>query len=339
MTLLPSVTLSICIPTYNRMGLLEETLDSVLTQFEPSRAGRVEIVISDNASTDETTALVVRVRAAHPNIHWNYYRQPENKGADANILNAITLARGEFVYLVSDDDLLLPGALEKIFALIDAYPNAGTFCLNTRPFVLTLAEDTTPVFSLTQDRCLEDPNAALQFLGTWITFVSVLVFRRSLADGIDYSERIGSGFLQSYLFLDVLQKSSLLVVTAKPFLGVRGNNSGGYNFYEVFVTRFAALLAYAEAQGYGQAATQAVQARHLYSYLTPFTARLRLRTYGTFQPDFRDAAQRLLTVYGPRPFVLSVLLPLLFVPRGLLRGLHGVFRLLRGKAPIPYDSH
>ena len=75
--------LSICIPTYNREKYLQECLESIIHQ-EGFNTEDIEIVISDNASQDNTTQLVETYKAKYPNI--KYFRNVENIGAIRNVL-------------------------------------------------------------------------------------------------------------------------------------------------------------------------------------------------------------------------------------------------------------
>jgi hypothetical protein len=94
---------SICIPTYNRADLLNDTL----TRLAPlNDCGKpFEIVISDNGSPDHTQAVVDAHRARNPALR--AFRFPENRGAPANWLNALRQARGEFMAYLADDDSLI----------------------------------------------------------------------------------------------------------------------------------------------------------------------------------------------------------------------------------------
>ena len=67
--------------------------------------------MSDNCSTDQTEEVVRRLEAS---IDIRYQKNAENLGIPANFLNVVAMARGEFVWLLGDDDLLMPNALEKI---------------------------------------------------------------------------------------------------------------------------------------------------------------------------------------------------------------------------------
>lgn len=333
--MMQSPKLSLCIPTYRRAALLEEGLCAVTRQWaedlSPSERRLVEVIICDNASPDETPQVAGRMRVAHPALSLTYFRQPENKGADANILHAVGLASGAYVFLLSDDDILLPGALRGMLALIDAHPGQAAFCLNSRPFVHDPAENTPPVLPVTGDLSLPSPDDCLRFLGTRLTFLSILLFRRDSVTLPEYLPRIGCNLLQAHLFVDVLGIQGMFVAS-RVFLATRENNTGGYNFFAVFVTGFGDLMRHALDRGYSEAAVSRVRSRHLVRFLAPFVATFKLQgAYGGLQPDFRDGARRLLAEYGLHPFLIFVLLPLMFAPPAAVHRLRSAVRLARGR--------
>ena len=104
------VTLSICIATYNRAGFIGDTLKSVLSQLTPE----CEVVISDNASTDNTADVVAEHTRGLPNVR--YARHPVNLGLDRNFDHAVEIARGKYCWLLPDDDVLKPGAIAAVLA-------------------------------------------------------------------------------------------------------------------------------------------------------------------------------------------------------------------------------
>jgi glycosyltransferase domain-containing protein len=93
---LPLVSLGI--PTYNRAELLKQAIASAVAQDYPN----LELVISDNASTDGTEGICREVCEQHPHIR--YIRQPENRGASANFWELLNLAQGEYFMWLADDD-------------------------------------------------------------------------------------------------------------------------------------------------------------------------------------------------------------------------------------------
>lgn len=100
--------LSICIPTYNRASYLRETIESILPQLEEG----VEIVISDNASTDDTRQMVGEYQALCPAIR--YFVNEENLGADKNYRNVIAVASGEYCWFFGSDDCMRDGSIKFV---------------------------------------------------------------------------------------------------------------------------------------------------------------------------------------------------------------------------------
>src|SRR5277367_2609330 len=102
--------LTIAIPTFNRCQFLRQLLDSLGEQTRGD--DRVEILVSDNASPDETSAVVAEARRQGTRL--NYIRNEENIGADANFLQCYERATSKYLWIFSDDDLLRPGAVHLI---------------------------------------------------------------------------------------------------------------------------------------------------------------------------------------------------------------------------------
>lgn len=109
----PLVT--IAIPTFNRPHLLRETLDSVWAQ---EGFADYEVIIVDNASTAENIATVLAMlqAAEHP---VRYYVNDANMGVFRNWNRCLNLARGEWVSILNDDDLLKPTFLREMMREIN----------------------------------------------------------------------------------------------------------------------------------------------------------------------------------------------------------------------------
>lgn len=103
---------SVMVPTYNCARLAAATIESVLAQ-DPGQE-TMEIVVVDDASTDDIAAVVQRF-GGRVQLH----RQPSNLGVPANLTEAIRLARGEIVHILHGDDQVRPGfyaAMDRAFA-------------------------------------------------------------------------------------------------------------------------------------------------------------------------------------------------------------------------------
>ena len=105
--------LSICIPTWNRAELLADSLEHLL--FVHDLSFPVEIIVSDNHSTDGTMALLESYASKLP---LRIIRQHSNVGIVRNTLAAFRAARGTYSLYLADDDRLVPDALERLIALL-----------------------------------------------------------------------------------------------------------------------------------------------------------------------------------------------------------------------------
>jgi len=114
------IKLSICIPTYNRAEYLRTALET-LAQADFGFAH--EIVISDNASSDNTAEVVESFIVKGLPIL--YLQMPENMGAGPNLTNAIQHASGEYMVYQGDDDLLILPRIPEVIAYLDANPDVG----------------------------------------------------------------------------------------------------------------------------------------------------------------------------------------------------------------------
>jgi len=114
------IRISVCIPNYNHGAVLDETLASV---FAADLSG-VEVIVSDNASTDGSLAIIRRYET-HPALTVLEQRQVMPMARHWNTV--AQAARGEWLLLLSSDDLLLPGALDKLRAVVELVEVGAVF--------------------------------------------------------------------------------------------------------------------------------------------------------------------------------------------------------------------
>lgn len=121
--------LSICIPTFNRSQYLEVCLQSILEQVDQF-SWKLEIIVSDNASTDVTESVVKLFQSQFPSIR--YYKNPENLGYDRNLDNAIRMANGKFCWFLSDDEKILPETLKILIDILESNTEIAYLCFDVR---------------------------------------------------------------------------------------------------------------------------------------------------------------------------------------------------------------
>ncbi|MDD5583643.1 MAG: glycosyltransferase family 2 protein [Candidatus Omnitrophica bacterium] len=110
------ILLTIAIPTYNRCGILDETLQGYFN--DPDLDERIEIVVSDNGSSDNTPGVTTKYLNSHKNFL--YSRNQENIYA-RNFTKALSLGSGEYIRLANDNVEPTPGTLKFMLDTIQQH--------------------------------------------------------------------------------------------------------------------------------------------------------------------------------------------------------------------------
>jgi glycosyltransferase involved in cell wall biosynthesis len=109
-----SPKVSVGIPTFNRAHYLPDAMASVLAQTYAD----IELIVSDNASTDDTVHVLERIRDPRIRVQ----RNEANLGLVANFNRCLELARGEYVVILGSDDYWDPALLARLVPLLDENP-------------------------------------------------------------------------------------------------------------------------------------------------------------------------------------------------------------------------
>ena len=105
------------LPCYNAEMYIEESVYSILNQTYKN----IECIVIDDASTDQTCALVERI-AAH-DVRVKLFRKEQNTGYTESLNMGLKLARGKYIARMDADDLAMPERLEKQVAYMEANPD------------------------------------------------------------------------------------------------------------------------------------------------------------------------------------------------------------------------
>lgn len=171
-----SPTLSIIVPAYNAAAFIEDSLGAILAQMGP----RHELIVIDDGSRDATPALVEAVAARHPDCGVKLVRQP-NGGVSVARNRGLFEARGDYIVFVDADDVLLPGMLAALDAVVLAHhPDVIACDFNAwRPEKGDARRLVT--LGYPADALLHDSDAMLQnFFADRHTYVWANVFRREI---------------------------------------------------------------------------------------------------------------------------------------------------------------
>lgn len=116
--------MSIAIPTFNRPTELERCVRALLPQLSPE----IELLIVDNASDIPATQVLSDILASHAQLRIRIERNAYNIGGSANFLRCIERTDSEWLWLLGDDDVPKPNALETAVREIQA--NERAICIN-----------------------------------------------------------------------------------------------------------------------------------------------------------------------------------------------------------------
>ena len=203
--------LTIAIPTYNGAGTLQATLDNVVVQLQPG----VDILISDNASTDETAEIVRKYQAAYPQIHYRCNEQ--NLGADRNFDLAIRQASGKFVWLFSDDDLMEPGAIKCVLDVLKRYHDLGTIFVNYAVYLPDNKCLDPRASAIEEDQYFRDGEMFLCAVTIGPIFCSSNIVRRSLWGSADIARFMGSNWVHYGVITSLIRNTPAYCI-ANPYV-------------------------------------------------------------------------------------------------------------------------
>ena len=117
--------LSVIVPNYNHARYLPRSLTAIVQQsVQP-----MEVIVIDDASTDNSVELIENLAAKYPVIR--FYRNQQNRGSLFTVSRGLELAKGDYVLTAAADDEVLPGFFEKSLHLLGKYPEAALSATST----------------------------------------------------------------------------------------------------------------------------------------------------------------------------------------------------------------
>lgn len=229
--------LTIAIPTYNRAACLGELLPILADQLKGE--SRVELIISDNASPDQTSGVVQDFVAR--GLRVRYIRNAQNIGPDANFLQCFEEARGKYVWIFSDDDLIVPGGLAKILSYCSAAEYDMIWVSN-----YSFGKFHKPLSARERRDAIEisDPVAYVKRIHVFFTFITGNIINKDTVLGAGpraFSSLVGTGLAQLGWTYTALNRFNRGLYIREPLIAMRINNTGGYKLFQVFGSTLATI--------------------------------------------------------------------------------------------------
>lgn len=223
---------SICIPTYNRVDALKRCVDSIVRNkyYNPES---IEIVISDNCSTDETQTYIQSL-VINNNYNILYNRNESNIGGDMNFIKVLSIAHGDFVKLHNDYSSFTEDGLGFLLDTVKLYKPSKTLLF----FSIREKEPFSYI------KC-KDMNEFLDATATDVSWIGSYGFWAEDFEGLESKDRmLKSKFMQVDWILRLIKRKGSSVVccgwlTSKMPLTTK---HGGYNFVQLFTQSFPSLF-------------------------------------------------------------------------------------------------
>ncbi len=252
--------LSFCIPTYNRAEYLRQCLDVITNQecFDD----RVEVVISDNCSTDDTQRISMQYQEKYPNIR--YFRNEKNI-VDGNFSLALQRASGLLRKLTNDTLIYQPGAIKLMLEVAEKYAD-------TRP----------QIYFLNSGR-LQPEQKEIKSLDEYISVISynltsiapLAIWDDDCNDLNIFSEKAFTRMAQVYFEISNFEKRRNAIIYDNAILTAIEPQKKDltYGVFQVFYTTFTGILReYVEAGKISEECYQKVRKDLLLEFFSKLTA-------------------------------------------------------------------
>jgi len=257
------IYLSICIPTYNRSSYLFDTLESIVSQPEFNDSDEIEIVISDNCSTDDTEIVVNKFLNRYPN------KIKYNKNAvnilDRNYEKVLSMASGAMLKLNNDTLLLNQGCLSNLLSLAkDCLKN------NLIPFLLN------GEINYSESIICSDEISFISTVSYRCTWIGGFMISKEQFDCIDdFSSKASLMLTQVYVLFELLKKGNQIMVVPDIFsTSLLPAKKGGYNLPRIFLTNYFKILNPYFLTKRGMKAFRNEKKNMLYKFVLPWLANL-----------------------------------------------------------------
>jgi glycosyltransferase involved in cell wall biosynthesis len=190
--------LTIAIPTYNRAAILDEALSKVLPQIFEYK-NEIELIISDNASVDGTQEVISKYKKAYKGVNIISNLQPFNTGYFGNFKKCKELSNGRYFWLLSDNEHISVGVIDKIISTIHSNLNTGAFFLADvsmdLPYNLSDTSEYFKIYQTTFDTVIRNET------GWSLTGISYVIFLNDKRFDKQVESELSGNLFLGFLFL------------------------------------------------------------------------------------------------------------------------------------------
>lgn len=278
-----SALLSIIIPTYNRATFLGPLL-ALLEAEVKGRESLVEVIIGDNASTDDTESVAkVAVERCQA---FRLIRHPENVGPEENFCKCLDVCDARYVWIMGDDDLPMPGVLGGLLTLLQNEQPDLVCMKSTWHKDIHAVAGKFPSVTAFQWQALSREVFA-ERVNIWFTFISGIVFNyaanRGTLNRMAIRRFSGTSLVQLGWVLPILQSGTRFLLVETPCVLATSGNTGGYAVIKTFCGNFVRIVN--EVLGSTQGVARLILRRHYIQYLPGLIWNVRFGSSGKFSVE------------------------------------------------------
>jgi glycosyltransferase involved in cell wall biosynthesis len=223
------ILLTIGIPTYNGERYLAETINSCISQIKNIDLRSIEIIISDNASTDSTGDISKKIVEAYPDLV-KYYRNEINIGFDKNVIEIFKKGNGKYVHVLGDDDFYCENRLDEILTFLKINNNLSIILLNIIYLNIT-NNNLFGEFVIDSDVWFNNRDDFFKFTKWRTAPISTLIMNRSEFNSCDLSFYYGNQWIHLGAIIEILSLGGKSCFLSKRTITVRTGNSHWSNHF------------------------------------------------------------------------------------------------------------
>jgi glycosyltransferase involved in cell wall biosynthesis len=284
-----NILLSICIPTYNRCTVLDATLQKLFLNPEFD-SNRMEVIVSDNCSTDDTQEIVLK----YPLVR--YYRNSENI-IDRNFSLVLGYAKGDYIRLFNDTLSFKPNALRKMLDTIEKHmdSNINLFFYGN----MFLNKNCSKMF--------ENIDSYFKKVSYYSTSIANFgVWRDDFLKIKDKDRYANLQFTQVDWSCQIVKNGKKSVVYFEDlFEVVTPNKKGGYNIFDTFINNYLFIVKQEKLAMFNY---ELEKFRLLWHFVYPWLITLTVANKSNYSFDTKRVFNIILKKYWYEPYFYLMLI-------------------------------
>jgi len=312
--------LSIAIPTWNRAKSLESALQHLLPQADKYN-DVLEIIISDNGSTDSTQDIIEKYSILYPKLLIINNRNEKNIGFYGNFKKCRELAEAKYIWILSDDDFILSELIETIIStIIESSQMAFIYLKHNSQFQGF-------------DKVFVNGNMILNSESYRLGFISSIIFLNSKNYDeelfVEYNE---NAFIGLIFTLNSLRYFPEAVIIRGNCFKPSNDKPKGYNYFKVFVQDMQEVVSFASTINIDKKVIDRFQFKYLTEFLRPRYIRYKLDGIKVGDLEYSNRYENnliFLRSYYKKTFFWLLFFPLICLPASVIRAIYSTYKKIQ----------